>query len=241
MATIEASPELAYVIGVLLGDGSTSFNGRQYAVELKAKDKDFCEHFSECLAKVARRRGKGAYSVFLNTQGYWRTCGYSKQIYGLVKNGGWQPIAELFPTEVIMGFADSEGSCIMSKYKKYPKIAVKMRNQSVKLLKYIKALLTKKFGIPSRIGINAKKGSPAKDGTLKTADVFSLGICSQLAIIRYGTKISFSIKRKADKMKEAVHILSSLRYYCSKCKRTSRNFHCRTCGRLGRLMPWEQS
>src|SRR5256885_14757397 len=47
-----ASPELAYVIGVIAGDGNLSVHGYNYEMLLSVTDHDFAEEFSRCLAKV---------------------------------------------------------------------------------------------------------------------------------------------------------------------------------------------
>jgi intein-encoded DNA endonuclease-like protein len=47
-----ASPELAYVIGVIAGDGNLSVHGYNYEMLLSITDYDFAEEFSRCLAKI---------------------------------------------------------------------------------------------------------------------------------------------------------------------------------------------
>src|SRR5467141_2899997 len=47
-----ASPELAYVIGVIAGDGNLSVHGYNYEMLLSVTDFDFAEEFSRCLAKI---------------------------------------------------------------------------------------------------------------------------------------------------------------------------------------------
>src|SRR2546422_8178714 len=47
-----ASPELAYLIGVIAGDGNLSVHGYNYEMLLSVTDRDFAEEFSRCLAKI---------------------------------------------------------------------------------------------------------------------------------------------------------------------------------------------
>src|SRR2546422_4011958 len=47
-----ASPELAYVIGVIAGDGNLSVHGYNYEMLLSVTDYDFAKEFSRCLAKI---------------------------------------------------------------------------------------------------------------------------------------------------------------------------------------------
>jgi intein-encoded DNA endonuclease-like protein len=50
-----ASPELAYVIGVITGDGNLNIHGYNYEMLLSVTDFDFANEFSKCLAKVLGR------------------------------------------------------------------------------------------------------------------------------------------------------------------------------------------
>jgi intein-encoded DNA endonuclease-like protein len=47
-----ASPELAYVIGAITGDGNLNVHGYNYEMLLSVTDYDFAEEFSRCLAKI---------------------------------------------------------------------------------------------------------------------------------------------------------------------------------------------
>ena len=49
------TPELAYVIGVILGDGNLNIHGYNAELILAVTDHDFAEEFSGCLAKILRR------------------------------------------------------------------------------------------------------------------------------------------------------------------------------------------
>jgi len=57
------SKGLAYLIGVLFGDASLSFNERkrEYIIKLEAIDQDFVEKFSKYLARVLKK--KKSYAV----------------------------------------------------------------------------------------------------------------------------------------------------------------------------------
>jgi DNA endonuclease len=50
-------PELAYVIGVKMGDASTSVGRKNYSymIKLRVTDKDFAEEFSRCLSEILKR------------------------------------------------------------------------------------------------------------------------------------------------------------------------------------------
>jgi len=54
------SPELAYVLGALIGNGTVTAVPRHnvYMIRLRVKDWEFAHHFSECLAKVLNKKVK---------------------------------------------------------------------------------------------------------------------------------------------------------------------------------------
>jgi intein-encoded DNA endonuclease-like protein len=53
---LKPSEDLAYMIGVCLGDGYTYENSAGYIIRLQAKDKEFVEEFGRCLGNVLRRK-----------------------------------------------------------------------------------------------------------------------------------------------------------------------------------------
>ena len=53
---LKPSEDLAYMIGVCLGDGYTYENSAGYIIRLQAKDKKFVEEFGRCLGNVLRRK-----------------------------------------------------------------------------------------------------------------------------------------------------------------------------------------
>ena len=51
----DASPELAYVIGAIVGDGNLNVHGYNYEMLLSVTDHDFAKEFSICLAKILEK------------------------------------------------------------------------------------------------------------------------------------------------------------------------------------------
>jgi intein-encoded DNA endonuclease-like protein len=51
----DPTPELAYVIGVILGDGNLNIHGYSSEMILAVTDHDFAEEFSKCLSRVLHR------------------------------------------------------------------------------------------------------------------------------------------------------------------------------------------
>ena len=246
---IKPTAELAWLIGAVLGDGNKcscvvkGWQGRKYPhyeVRLKSVDYEFVYRFAEYMAKIAER--KNPYAISLKQGKYYTTSCQISSVFHFFNQPieKLKPFIEAYPADFIRGFADSEGSCVVSEKGKYPEISIKIRNQLLSILEYIGALL-KRLGVKHTIGIDAKQGDPAKDNTVKNKNVYALRITKQSAIIKYGEQIGFTIRRKVAKINRALKILKSLRYYCSSCQMVTKQFHCPKCGRLGRLLPWRQS
>jgi|SRR6267143_1052266 len=83
-----ASPELAYVIGVIAGDWNLSVHGYNYEMLLSVTDCDFAEEFSICLAKILGR--PNPYRVRRSEQRKrWIVQGSSIILHGFLRRG-WQ-------------------------------------------------------------------------------------------------------------------------------------------------------
>jgi intein-encoded DNA endonuclease-like protein len=112
--------ELAYVIGVVLGDGYPKLKRRvrkvynDVIIRLEAKDKEFVEEFAGCLAKVLGRRQ--IRPRYVKSSGRYVVEAESKTLYELLK----KPVdlerlrryiehCERWVAAFLRGFADSEG------------------------------------------------------------------------------------------------------------------------------------
>jgi intein-encoded DNA endonuclease-like protein len=107
-------PELAYVIGVIMGDASMSVNRHQnYMIKLRVTDKEFAEEFSRCLSVIL---GRDPPKVKWHEKTHaWHTQLSSLLLQGFLRHS----ILELEPTTrhcedckgaFLRGFFDSEGS-----------------------------------------------------------------------------------------------------------------------------------
>ncbi len=106
--------ELAYVIGVYLGDASTS-NGRNHnhKIKLRVIDREFAQEFANCLAKLLRRDPP-------RVKWHERTHSWHTELSSLLLQSFLrQELKELVPTishcdecraAFLRGFFDSEGS-----------------------------------------------------------------------------------------------------------------------------------
>jgi len=149
---LNPSEELAYVIGVKVGDGYTYRRRRTIKgyndvwIGLKAKDKEFVEEFARCLAKVLGR--KQIRPRFRDDVGKYVVEVKSKTLYELLK----KPVdlhrlkkyiehCEKCVAAFIRGFADSEGSVDKNGH-------IFILNTDQRLPIYVKELL-RRLGIES--------------------------------------------------------------------------------------------
>lgn len=149
---LNPSKELAYVIGVLLGDAAIYYTPRSgYTVELRAKDKDFIEAF---------RRNMGALTNKLNkitriSDGGYRIRYRNKKFYMWYKKQTLDTLRFYIEYDMetmcsfLKGIFDSDGSS--------GKI-ITVSSTNLKLLKYIRYLLGR-LDIDSYISIDKEAGS----------------------------------------------------------------------------------
>ena len=102
---LEPTQELAYVIGVIYGDGSAFVTKyKQYVIKLETSSKKFAEEFARCLRIV---HGK---STFGKRSKYYYVYVYSKVLVMFLKNRQkCLKVIKLYPCDFVRGFYDSEG------------------------------------------------------------------------------------------------------------------------------------
>jgi intein-encoded DNA endonuclease-like protein len=149
---LKPSEELAYVIGVVLGDGYPKMKRRvrkgynDVIIRLEAKDKEFVEEFARCHAKVLGRRQ--IRPRFRDDVGKYVVEVRSRTLYELLK----KPVdldrlkkyvehCERCVAAFLRGFADSEGCVDKNGY-------ITIYNTDQRLLTYIMDLL-RRFNIES--------------------------------------------------------------------------------------------
>ena len=212
--------ELAYVLGVMFGDGSIFYDKKKqgYIVGLSAIDRDFVEHFSRCISKVLNKEKR--YSVVKFRQKAMDSCMYSararsKELYYFIKElkedfEKVKPFAEAYPKEFIQGLADSEGCPRVAANGVFQVGVCVASSMGVSLLAFVSFLLKMKFGIKSRVYHSKNKGATDSciNGRLITRqnDLFVLNISNFNSTKLFSTKINFNIGRKKDKLNYAVLI-----------------------------------
>jgi intein-encoded DNA endonuclease-like protein len=144
------SEELAYVIGVVLGDGYPKLKRRvrkvynDIIIRLEAKDKGFVEEFARCLAKVLGRRqirprfrdDVGKYVVEVESKTLYELL---RKPIGLDRLKKYVEHSERCVVAFLRGFADSEGCANKRGY-------IFILNTDQRLLTYIMDLL-RRLGI----------------------------------------------------------------------------------------------
>jgi len=203
------SPSLSYIIGVVFGDGSPNMVRRKtgrtnYNIDLFVTDKDFVDAFNEALYQVLGRR----YAVTPYGNSY-QVRGQSKVLYFLLKDRNLDSLRKFidpFPTDFIRGFADSEGSICLYRSNGYKATRIDLPNTNSQVVVFIKSLL-------QLLNIRAHfhkrpigKKSVKRDGSviIPKKPMFRLDICDKASIKIFSEKIGFSIRRKQDKLMEAV-------------------------------------
>ncbi len=140
-----STPELAYVIGVKMGDASLNLKQKtyQYRTRLQAVDREFVEAFNQSVAKSlgipAHRLWKGKTSAEIHVEfGSYR-------LYQFL----WSPFQTFVPfiehnkrcvSAFARGFFDSEG-CVATDG------TLTASNSNLELLRYVRYLLSRYFGI----------------------------------------------------------------------------------------------
>ncbi len=209
---LEKTPELAYVIGVVSGDGWAVRKRKGDArIGGMVKDREFIEEFSRCLGQVLNRYPPKPAPI---GNGFFRVIVQSKALYDLLR----KPIdievirpfvehCEECMKSFLRGFFDSEGS--VSSYG-----SITCVNTDERLINYVKMLLNN-LGIKTTgPHLQMKRGTPffskKRGKTYRTRkDAYSLYIrtCSRL---KFYELVGFTIKKRQQRLEEYLRRLGRL-------------------------------
>lgn len=199
------SPDLSYVIGAWLGDGTLAYrkSKQEYIIKLLVKDYDFAEEWGKRLSR-ALQRNRPYKPVWDKANKRWCVKGYSKVLYLLLfetrRNSSIiEEIVSSYPAEAIRGFFDAEGSVINN-----PPTIIAC-NTRPDIIVLFKKLLSK-ISIESKISIRHRKPvmKCPKTGKIylrRTNTLYCLKITHIDEIIKYSNMVGFSIKRKQSRLK----------------------------------------
>lgn len=157
---LSPSPELAYVLGVILGDGSVSYNEKKYRyrIKLDATDKAFVEFFKDTLEKIGlhpsrikpmkqrKKKHKTKYRVIATSKRF------AKWFKGLILEDIEKIVSadEESKISFIRGFYESEGSCRPDTRWKRPYYYLRIGNTNEALSILFKSLV-KDFGFETSL------------------------------------------------------------------------------------------
>jgi len=200
---LKPSEELAYVIGVKLGDGCVWKKGyEEYAIGLKAKDKEFVDKFATCLAKVLGRKPiKVRYD---KSSGRYVAEVISKTLYELLRKpidiNRIRKYVEHCPRCIVAflrGLFDSEGHVDKDGF-------IYIYNTNYELLTYVQKLL-KRLGIGTTgPKLNIHRGTIIRRNGkqyMTKEDVYRLYIRATSADNFYRL-VGFTIERKRRRLEE---------------------------------------
>jgi intein-encoded DNA endonuclease-like protein len=201
----KSSPELAYVIGVILSDGYKYFDSKGYLLRLAVNDREYAEEFGKCLAKVLGKRN--IYKPFWNENlKQWVVKGCSILLYKFLD----KPLEELKPyieysKETVASFLRAlfDGDGFIHKNKR----TLKLFNINEKLLVYVQYLLKEYFDINSTLCLEKRRGSiehfPNGKIAKTTENYYSIYIHVN-SLLNFYRHIGFTIKRKQQRLIKAI-------------------------------------
>lgn len=190
----ELTPELAYILGVMYGDG---YFGK-CQIRLGTKDRDFADYFNYVSQKWSGKK-PAIWERIKNNKPYYECYLSFKDATDFVKSivQDRKKIPEIITysnnKKIIMmfikGFSDSEGSIIINNRSR----TYKVYNQNKQVLEDIKRMMLK-------LGFDEKKLYIVKNNNAKNGIVYALRISFKDQIRLFYKTIGFTINRKQQKL-----------------------------------------
>lgn len=208
--SLEPSPSLAYVIGVFLGDGSTTkLKNGGYIIKLKAIDREFVERFKNALESLGIKTTFGLEHDSTRVD-RWYAEGSNKMLFQFLKGSRTQllNVAWEYPREFLQGLFDSEGFPVISAKKKF-RVQVALANSDLELLEFTSNLLSKKFEIFTSVTQTHKKGSHIVIRNIEykyNVDMYLLWISRLDHVQKFAREIGFTSRRKQEKLEDALYL-----------------------------------
>lgn len=206
-----ASPELSYVIGIVLGDGYTTVDKGRIIVGLTNKDKHLLRVFLRSVAKILKTPSAGR--IVKGTQHGTLKATLGSTLLGLFLRkplSELTPFIEQYPAEFVSGFFDAEGCAAVGAGGKSLSVNLRASNTNVTILQLIRGLLNEKFGITSSIHVGRKpQGISLVHGEKVhfKRTVFALRISRRRDVVEFARKIGFASIRKQRKLEDGLRIL----------------------------------
>lgn len=200
--SLHPAPELAYVIGVVWGDGWTQKNEakKHYVIAMATKDKDFAETFNKKICKVL---GKSQLYSICKIRDLFTVNATSKKLFYFLDSDAAKKVIEKYPADFIRGLADSDGCVSFSWRGIRLEKEVSIANTDYELLTYVADLLKKKFHINSVMGKYKMGSHMGPQGVVikSTKQCYALRIRRRQDIEKFAHFVGFTMKRKQEALK----------------------------------------
>jgi len=194
----EPSNELAYVLGVLYGDGYiVKEHNYNYNIELLVKDYEFAIEFSRGMSRLLNKRYmKPKWS---KAAGKWKVTYSSKAFYTWYKKQSLETLKQYIEysretvANFLRGLYDSEGYNYRCK-------RIHLSNNDEDLLRYVQYLFRKYFGIKATGPYLVTKAGTfmERDGKRyrRNGNIYQIVISRKDSIKIFLSEVGFSIKKK---------------------------------------------
>jgi len=149
------SPELAYILGVLLGDGTCyhrKHTGRRegvsYEIQLGVTDYLFAEKFKRALEGLGLKTSIWILRRRCGRKDVYKVTSYSKAFYEFYRSLSLKDIRKFivgFEPYFVCGFYESEGCITYNKARK--QLVIQISNTNYEVIKAIYDIIIDKFGI----------------------------------------------------------------------------------------------
>jgi len=202
------SNNLAYILGVILGDGHLAIMENvkrpSYYTLLKVKDKDFALEFKKRLENWSGHKVK----YYLHKNGFYYSILYSKDATKFLKSFNINQILKSkkkIKYHFLKGLFDSEGCIAGSNLQKrrYATRIIKFFNNKSKIIKLVSKIL-------KEIGINHSIRSRIHSGFGSQKLQYEITICGKENLYKFYKDIGFSIKRKQNKLIKVLNSYNGL-------------------------------
>lgn len=191
------TPEFAFVLGSILGDGCITITKRDIRnmgqLCLITKDKDYAMNFKESLEKWSQSKCK-----IIFYRDVWQVWSYSLVIARCLKDFDSSNLLNLddnIKSSFLRGIFDAEGSVDISSKK------IVFANSSISIIKLVQCLL-KNIDIESNIHRRERGIRFIEGRKLPPSICYIVQINRRKNLNLFYNKVGFSIKRKQEKLKE---------------------------------------
>jgi len=211
-----ASPELGFVIGAFLGDGSfVQDSDYHHFVKMAVRDLDLAEAFNKALSVVLSRQVNKIIKTRNDGKVYYEAK-YSSQPLGLFLE---QPLHKLtsfiesFPADFLRGLFSADGcGCVTIANQKLRPIIL-LSNTNLLLLQESARLLESRIRIQSAIGIDKPRGTlvlGVDRSFVLRKTAFLLRIERFDDFCAFVKQIGFTIQRKQHRIEHAIQLIKTL-------------------------------